>query len=52
MLLFGNVDAICSLAYMELGSVSLFYEAYPGSINDVSQMQYMFEKAAAYGYKT
>ena len=29
----------------------LFYEEYPGSIVDVSQLQYMLEKAKAYGYK-
>lgn len=29
----------------------LFYEKYPGSINDVSQLQVMLDKAAGYGYK-
>ncbi len=29
----------------------LFYEEYPGSIVDVSQLQYMLEKALGYGYK-
>ena len=29
----------------------LFYEKYPGSINDVSQLQLMVDKAAGYGYK-
>lgn len=29
----------------------LFYEEYPGSINDVSQLQLMLEKAKGYGYK-
>jgi transposase len=29
----------------------LFYEAYPGSIVDVSQLQIMLEKAAGFGYK-
>jgi len=29
----------------------LFYEEYPGSIVDVSQLQYMLEKVKAYGYK-
>lgn len=29
----------------------LFYEAYPGSIVDVSQLQFMLEKAEGYGYR-
>ena len=29
----------------------LFYEEYPGSINDVAQLQVMIDKAAGYGYK-
>jgi transposase len=29
----------------------LFYEEYPGSIVDVSQLQYMIEKAVDYGYR-
>ena len=29
----------------------LFYEKYPGSINDVSQLQLMVDKAAGYGYR-
>ena len=29
----------------------LFYEGYPGSIVDVSQLQCMLDKAMAYGYK-
>ena len=29
----------------------LFYEEYPGSIVDVSQLQYMLEKAHGYGYR-
>lgn len=40
-----------SIAYDKKNRIPLFYEAYPGSINDVSQLQYMLEKAAAYGYK-
>ena len=28
-----------------------FYETYPGSIVDISQLQLMLDKAAAYGYK-
>lgn len=40
-----------TVAYDRNNRVPLFYEAYPGSINDVSQLQFMLEKAAAYGYK-
>lgn len=40
-----------SVAYDRNNRLPLFYEAYPGSINDVSQLQFMLEKAAAYGYK-
>lgn len=29
----------------------LFYEKYPGSINDISQLQFMLDKAWGYGYK-
>ena len=29
----------------------LMYEKYPGSINDVSQLQFMVEKVKGYGYK-
>ena len=29
----------------------LTYEKYPGSINDVSQLQYMISKVKGYGYK-
>lgn len=29
----------------------LFYELYPGSINDVSQLTYMVDKAHGYGYR-
>ncbi|HOR80539.1 MAG TPA: transposase [Sphaerochaeta sp.] len=31
--------------------VPLFYEAYPGSIVDISQLQYMLQKAKSYGYR-
>ena len=41
-----------SVAYDRNNRVPLFYEEYPGSINDVSQLQYLLEKAAAYGYKS
>lgn len=40
-----------SVGYDMNNRVPLFYEAYPGSIVDVSQLQFMLEKAKAYGYK-
>ena len=40
-----------SVAYDKTNRVPLFYEAYPGSIVDVSQLQYMLEKARSYGYR-
>lgn len=40
-----------SIAYDKKNRLPLFYEAYPGSINDISQLQFMLDKAAAYGYK-
>lgn len=40
-----------ALAYDRNNREPLFYEKYPGSINDVSQLQIMLEKAAGYGYK-
>lgn len=40
-----------SVAYDKKNSLPLFYEVYPGSIVDISQLQYMLEKAKAYGYK-
>ena len=40
-----------SIAYDTTNSTPLFYEKYPGSINDVSQLQFMLDKAKAYGYK-
>lgn len=40
-----------SIAFDRNNNVPLFYECYPGSIVDVSQLQYMLEKAKAYGYK-
>lgn len=40
-----------SVAYDKNNSEPLFYEEYPGSINDVSQLQFMLEKAKGYGYK-
>ncbi|MDD2402735.1 MAG: transposase [Clostridia bacterium] len=40
-----------SIAYDTRNKEPLFYEAYPGSINDVSQLQFMIDKANGYGYK-
>lgn len=40
-----------SIAYDTDNSEPLFYEKYPGSINDISQMEYMLEKAYGYGYR-
>lgn len=39
-----------SIAYDRTNREPLFYEEYPGSIVDVSQLQFMLEKARAYGY--
>jgi transposase len=40
-----------SIAYDTKNRQPLFYEDYPGSIVDVSQLQFMLEKAKGYGYK-
>ena len=40
-----------SIAYDRGNREPLFYEAYPGSIVDVSQLQCMLGKAEGYGYK-
>ncbi len=40
-----------SIAFDTNNREPLFYEQYPGSINDVSQFQFMLDKAKAYGYK-
>lgn len=40
-----------SVAYDKTNSQPLFYEEYPGSIVDVSQLEFMLEKAKAYGYR-
>lgn len=40
-----------SVSYDKKNRVPLFYEVYPGSINDMSQLQIMLGKAEAYGYK-
>ena len=40
-----------AIAYDTLNKEPLFYETYPGSINDVSQLQCMVDKAVGYKYK-
>ena len=40
-----------SVAYDRDNREPLFYEAYPGSIVDISQLQFMLEKAEGYGYR-
>jgi transposase len=40
-----------SIAYDSENNEPLFYEDYCGSIVDVSQLQYMLERAKGYGYK-
>lgn len=40
-----------SIAFDRNNEEPLFYEAYPGSIVDISQLQFMLEKAEAYGYR-
>jgi len=40
-----------SIAYDRNNREPLFYEMYPGSIVDVSQLQYMLEKTEGYGYR-
>ena len=40
-----------SVAYDRNNREPLFYEEYPGSIVDISQLQYMLERARGYGYR-
>jgi transposase len=40
-----------ALAYDTKNREPLFYETYPGSINDVSQLEFLINKAKGYGYK-
>ena len=40
-----------SIAYDTKNREPLFYEVYPGSINDMSQLQCMVDKAKGYGYR-
>lgn len=55
---YGHAKVDCGLpifnyavAYDTDNCEPLFYEKYPGSINDISQLQIMLDKAAGYGYK-
>lgn len=41
-----------SITFDKTNRVPLFYEEYPGSINDVSQLKYMVDKAIAYHYRS
>ena len=40
-----------AIAYDTHNNEPLFYEKYPGSINDVAQLQFMLDKALGYGFK-
>lgn len=40
-----------ALAFDSTNRIPLFYEEYPGSINDVSQFSFMVDKVYEYGYK-
>jgi hypothetical protein len=40
-----------AVAYDTDNKEPLFYEKYPGSINDVSQLEYMVDRAYGYGYR-
>ena len=40
-----------AVAYDTHNQEPLFYEKYPGSLNDISQLQFMLDKAFEYGYK-
>lgn len=40
-----------SIAYDTYNREPLFYEQYPGSIVDISQLQFMLQKAQGYGYR-
>lgn len=40
-----------SIAYDTNNSEPLFYEKYPGSITDISQLEIMLDKAYGYGYR-
>jgi transposase len=40
-----------ALAFDKTNQVPLFYEEYPGSINDVSQFSFLVDKVLEYGYR-
>ena len=40
-----------AVAYDTHNQEPLFYEKYPGILNDISQLQFMLDKASGYGYK-
>ena len=40
-----------AVAYDTHNQEPLFYEKYPSSLNDISQLQFMLDKASGYGYK-
>ena len=40
-----------AVAYDSHNQEPLFYEKYIGSLNDISQLQFMLDKASGYGYK-
>ena len=40
-----------AIAYDRTNREPLFYESYPGSIVDISQLQYMLKKVKGYGYE-
>lgn len=40
-----------SVAFDSKSREPLFYEVYPGSLNDMSQLQCMVDKARGYGYR-
>ena len=40
-----------AVAYDRHNQEPLFYEKYIGSLNDISQLQFMLDKASGYGYK-
>lgn len=40
-----------AVAYDTHNQEPLFYEKYPGSLNDISQLRFMLDKAFGYGYK-
>ncbi len=41
-----------ALAFDKTNQIPLFYELYPGSVNDVSQLKQMVDKIVAYNYRS